>query len=304
MSFSLANIRGLLAVADHLSFSRAAESLQLGQSALSAQIRALEDSVGVALVARTTRDVKLTPQGERFVNQMRRLVTEMDGVVQTLRDPGMLAGGRVAFACIPTVASQLFPSVIADFRRSHPSVAVEMFDEATTLLERRVLSREVDFGIGGAPRWRDELEFTHLFTDRFVLLCRHDHRLARRAGVQLSDLADEDLITLGKGSNIRTTTDAYFATHQRKFSPAFVLLQHYTIGPMVVAGLGIALLPMAATAGWNEPELRVVPIRDKNFAREIGFVKRKGEALGVAAETFYRAILDAVRAGQKVRRAE
>ena len=299
MALSLANIRGLLAVAEHLSFRRAAESLQLGQPALSAQIRALEESVGVALVARTTRDVRLTPEGERFVNQMRRLFGEMDTVVQSLRDPGQLIGGRVTFSCIPTVASQLFPQVIAAFQEEHPSVVVEMLDEATTLLERRILSREADFGIGGEPRWRDELEFTHLFSDSFVLLCPHDHRLAGRATVGLAELVEEPLITLTKGSNIRATTEAYFAAKGRSFAPAFTLMQHYTIGPMVEIGLGVALLPVAATFGLREQAgLRVVPLKEKDFVREIGLVKRKGEPLTAAADAFYRTTVQAVEARQ------
>ncbi|HSV83839.1 MAG TPA: LysR substrate-binding domain-containing protein, partial [Ramlibacter sp.] len=114
----------------------------------------------------------------------------------------------------------------------------------------------------------------------------------------LAELVDEPLITLTKGSNIRATTEAYFAAKGRPFAPAFTLMQHYTIGPMVETGLGVALLPVAATFGLREQAgLRVVPLKEKDFVREIGLLKRKGEPLTAAADAFYRATVQAVEAG-------
>ncbi|WP_296555490.1 LysR family transcriptional regulator [Pigmentiphaga sp.] len=296
MALSLANIRGLLALAEHLSFRRAAEALNLGQPALSAQIRALEDAVGVALVSRTTRDVRLTPEGERFVAQMRRLTAEMDSVVAALRDPALLLAGRVAFSCIPTVAAHIFPKVIKRFRDKHPGVAIEMHDEETVRLERRILSREVDFGIGGVPRWRDELEFTRLAHDPFVLVCAKTHPLARRGKVHLEEALQYPLISLSKGSNIRATTETYLSRQGYSFSPAYSLKQHYTIGPMVEAQLGISLLPNTAAASLKvSPRLRVIPLDHPDFTRELGLIKRIGEPLTPVAEAFYQATAQALR---------
>lgn len=300
MTLSLSKIRGFLAVAEHLHFRRAASALDISQPALSAQIRALEETLGVRLVARTTRHVQLTPDGERFLTRTRRLFEEMEAVVSEIRDPRMLERGRVAFSCIPTVAAHVFPDIIEKFKRRYPGMAIKIIDEPTLALERRIISREVDFGIGAMPRWREELEFTPIVEDPFVAVFRRDHPLAKRAKVSIDQVLQYPIISLGKGSNVRATIEAYFERTKRPFVPAYDLIHHYTIGAMVEAGLGITLLPSMATAMMqHSSRLKIAVLNEPKFSRHIGLIKRTGETLSPAAFEFYQFTLQAMKKPRK-----
>jgi len=291
MSISLINIRGLLAVAEHLSFKRAAEALQIGQPALSAQIRSLENSIGVQLVARTTRDVKLTAEGERFVARMRRLHAEMEAAVAAVRSGHELTDGRISFACIPSMAAHLLPRVIARFKTHYPGMTVDMFDVAAPAIERHIIDREVDFGIGGAPRQRDELDFTLVTRDPFVLVCHKSHELAGQTRVSLAQALEYPQVAMGRSSNIRAALDAHLATLGLNYQPAYGLAQFTTVGALVEANLGVALLPLAAVSLIRRmPDVRIIPFDDPGFARPVGLLTRRSESLSPAGEAFFQAM--------------
>jgi LysR family transcriptional regulator, carnitine catabolism transcriptional activator len=299
MALSLTKIRGFLAVAEHLNFRRAAGALDITQPALSAQIRALEELIGARLLTRTTRSVRLTADGERFVTRMRRLLEDMEAAVREIRDPRQLERGRVVFSAIPTVAAQVFPRVIERFKARYPGVAVEMNDEPTVVLERRIVAREVDFGIGGQPRWREALEFTPLVEDPIVLILRRDHPLARRRRVGIEQALRYPVIALAKGSNVRNVLDAHFERAGVPFQPVYSLVHHYTIGAMVEAGLGITFLPsMAAAMIERSRVLRAVPIDAAGFSRRVGLIKRSEEPLPPAAQAFYAFTVEALTRGR------
>jgi len=251
-------------------------------------------------VARTSRRVQLTPEGEHFLMRARRLFEEMESVVSEIRDPQKLTRGRVVFSCIPTVAAHVFPNVIGKFKRCYPGMAIRIIDEPTLALERRIISREVDFGIGAMPRWHEELEFTPIVEDPFVAVLRRDHPLAKYAKVEIDQALQFPIISLSKGSNVRTTIEAYFERTKRSFVPAYDLIHHQTIGAMVEAGLGIALLPSMATAMMNHSSrLKIAALNEPKFSRHVGLIKRTGETLSPAAFEFYQFALQVMKRTRK-----
>jgi DNA-binding transcriptional LysR family regulator len=288
MNPSLNVIRGFFALAQHLHFGRAAKALGITQPALSNQIKAIEQSLGVRLFVRTTRWVRLTPEGERFLRRVRRVLSDLDSAFIEMSDPTAPPRGNVAFACIPTIAGHIFPRIINDFESRHPEIKITMIDEATVEMERRIANREVDFGVGGLPRRKDELAFASLFSDPFVLVCRIDHAVARHSRIAIKKVLDFPLISLGKDSNVRQTIENYFALAGRTFEPRFELNHHYTVGAMVEAGLGIAFLPSHATGMMRaSPLLKIIPTPEPGFARHVGLITRRGESLSPAADSFY-----------------
>ena len=102
---SLTKIRSFIAVAEHASFRRASEDMLLSQPALSTHIRDLEAELGVTLLSRTTRSVRLTSAGEHFLIRVKRVVSELQSAVLELKDQATLRRGRVTIACLPTIAS-------------------------------------------------------------------------------------------------------------------------------------------------------------------------------------------------------
>jgi DNA-binding transcriptional LysR family regulator len=303
MSVSLTKIRGFLHVARHLNFRRAAEELKITQPALSGQIKALEAELGVNLFARTTRSVRLTTDGERFLLRSRRLMEAFDSTVVDMAQGASLERGTVTFSCIPTIAAHAFPRIIREFKRHHPGVRVEMTDDTTVAMERRILSGEVEFGIGGSPRWTDELEFAPILEDPFVVMCRKDHALARFSRVSIDRVLKYPIVSLGKGSNVRNTLAAYFTKAERRFEPEYELIHHYSIGALVEAGLGITLLPsMACDMIRTSSALRLVALDDRKFTRAVGLITRRGQSLSPAAHRFYMLAAKTMTMKQKARK--
>lgn len=288
VSISLTKIRGFLAVAKYLSFRRAADELGITQPALSGQIKALEDSLKAKLFTRTTRQVDLTADGARCLLRARRLLKEFEAGILEMRDPAELPQGTVSFSCVPSLVAHLFPKLIRELKRRYPGVTAEMTDDSTVVMERRLLSREVDFGIGGPPQVSEELEFAPVVYDRFVIICRTDHPLAKKPRVSLKRVLKYPIISLAKGSNVRNTLSAHFTRIGHTFDPAYEMVHHYSLGAMVEAGLGIALLPsMACDEVKSLSHLRIVELDDGTFTRPVGLLKRRGATLSAAAYELY-----------------
>gem|GEM_PF-180371 len=286
MTVSLPQMRGFVTLAKQLSFKRAAVELGITQPALSSQITALERTLGVQLLARTTRSARLTPSGESFLRRSRRILFDLDSTVSEMRSPSALQQGIVTFSCIPTIAGEMFPRIIKQYRRRHPDVSIEMVDEETVAMERRIFNREVDFGVGGIPR-RDDLSFAQIFADPFVLVCHRDNPLARTSTASIEEALKHPGISLVKESNVRQTINAYVSSVNLVFEPAYEVLHHYTIGAMVEAGLGITFLPSQATVLLKASRhLKIIPFAEPAFVRPVGLITRRDETLSAIATDF------------------
>lgn len=287
MTISLTTLRGFVAVAHSLNFRRAAKELSITQPALSSQIRTLEKTLGARLLTRTTRRVGLTAEGERFLFRTERLIAELEAMIAELRDSGVEVRQSVTLSCIPSIATHVFPRIIFNFKRMNPKVMIQMLDEPTSTMERRILDGEAAFGIGGAP-YQSGLDFAPILADPFVVVCERNHHLSQRTCISIDEALEFPIIALAKGSNVRNRIDSYFERVGRAFLPAYEVVHHYTIRGMIESGLGITLMPSHATAMLNESAgLAVVALDDPQFSRTVGLISRKGAKLTPAANTFY-----------------
>ena len=175
---SLTKLRSFAAVAAHRSFRKASAQMNLSQPALSAHIRDLEEGFGCSLFHRTTRSVRLTAEGERFLGRVRQALYEIDIGLTELSDHVALRRGRVVVACLPTFAGHILPKAIAVFARKHPLIRIQVYDEIQSALVRRVQNLEADFGIGALPDTFDDLSFAPIFSDPLVAVLPKGHRLA------------------------------------------------------------------------------------------------------------------------------
>ncbi len=141
-----AKIHTFILVGEQGSFHKASEIIHLSQPAISAHVRDLEEFLGVPLLSRTTRSVKLTREGRIFLIRAKRALLDLQAVIHELRDEAELLSGRVTIACIPTIASSSLPAAIAAFQKKYPEIKVRVLDETSTAINKRVLNMEADFG--------------------------------------------------------------------------------------------------------------------------------------------------------------
>jgi len=136
MNVDILGLDAFLAIARHGRFTAAARALHISQTALTRRLQQLEAMLGVQLVERTTRSVALTPLGESFLPQARRLVGELRAALVEIRETGRAARGDVAIACVPTVGIQYLPRVIQEYSERHPDNRIQIYDHALARRKR------------------------------------------------------------------------------------------------------------------------------------------------------------------------
>lgn len=288
------HLRAFVAVADHASFSIAADAVHVGQPALSQAISKLEEMVGVRLVERTTRSVRLTRAGEDFLVDARRVLEANEQMLQRGAEWAQVKRGRIDLLSIPSMAHRLLPALVREFNDKHENVTVAVHDHADPVLRVRLERGEGDLAIvtqsanAGAPA---SLAFLR---DRFRVVVPVGHPFTRQEVVKTSQLADEHLILLCRGALFRSYMDAAVSALSLAHPPIEVD-QPSTLTGMVEGGFGISLLPAMSCP---TPALRSVisrPLVRPEVSRLIAFARPAERSSSPAIEAFVRLALDYLR---------
>jgi DNA-binding transcriptional LysR family regulator len=274
VNLDLRRVRSFLALAEHGGFGTAAEALGISQPTLSAHIAALETELGVPLVLRTTRRMRLTPLGEKFLARARRAVEDLAHATDEIRDQASLERGRVIVACTRMLAAHALSAAVRTFEQKFPGVIVQILDDLTPVVERMVADREADFGVAPRPE-HPALGFNHLSSEEFMLASPRSSPLEGGANVS-ARVVGHRLITMPAGSNIRRVIDQAFATVGVKIEPKFVVRDHNTAIGMVQAGLGLTLLPRTAFSKDAAKTLQLSRLRDVRVSRDLGLIYLHG----------------------------
>jgi DNA-binding transcriptional LysR family regulator len=212
-SISLRHMRVFAAVADHGSFSAAADALGLTPPALTTTIRQFEEITGTALFDRTTRQVTLTATGERFLPVARRLISDFEEALGDLDALSKGIGGKITIAAAPSVLTRILPAVISSFTADHPDARIRLDEMNAGEVHEAVANNEADFGIAGEWQSLPDIAFRPLFSDRFGMLCRTDHAFARRMSVSWAELSDQPFVGLGPESGTSAMMSGVGAGH-------------------------------------------------------------------------------------------
>ena len=270
MNVSFRQLRAFILIAETSSFTRTAEQLHLSQPALSYSIRKLEESMGLQLLARNTRSVELTPAGEHFLPQARRMLRDMNDAVRDARDTLSLSRGTLRLAALPTAAASFLPIAIAAFQRENPGVTVSLLDGRAGEIMGWVQRGEVDAGISSLPDDLSGLSFVRLLDDNLVLLSYKD---PQRDGQD--DWKRQPYIALTPDTSIRPLADAALRYLNVDPVPAWEVAHMSTATALVREGLGFSLLPASCTSVFNIGEQCAVTAIDQPAKRSIGLLQRK-----------------------------
>lgn len=287
MSIDIYGLQAFSRIADLGSFHQAAKALHISQSALSRRIAKLESQVGVRLLDRTTRRVKLTAVGRVFLPQAMRLMEELETSFAGLRDMAKRGSGHVTLACVPTPAIHLLPPVISEYSAKYPDNRIRILDLHANEVLQAVVRGEAEFGITLAGTSEPDVVTEPLFDEPFVLACRADHPLAKRRKVRWADLEGHRVITVGRLSGNRTLLDFRMPGTMPPLRWTYEV-QHSTwtgLG-MADAGLGVVAVPALALSGNGYPRLVSRPLVEPEISRTIAVIRRRGVTLSPAALEF------------------
>lgn len=283
LNCEILDLRAIIAIADGKSFQRAAEQLNLSQPAVSRRIQKLEQTVGTALLERTTRSVRLTPAGEEVVPLLRRLLEELDTSLLGLMALGERQAGRLTIASIPSATVRFLPEVLERFGREYRNVRVRVLDLSATECAEAVRTGEAEFGITLPVTSDGDLIFQPLTDDPYGLVCRRDDPLADLADPSWSDLSDLRLVTVHMGSGNRTTLDAGLARAGIDLRWFYEVTRLTSALALVQAGLGQSVLPRLACQGPDARDLVWRPLKGADVVRTIGVLRRASAPLSPTA---------------------
>ncbi|MEJ0006123.1 MAG: LysR substrate-binding domain-containing protein [Steroidobacteraceae bacterium] len=284
----LKDLRYLVAVADTGHFGKAAEHCFISQPTLSAQLKKLEEYLGVQLIERQSRGATLTQAGAQIVARARLILSASDEVVtiaQTYRDP---LSGRLRVAMIPTVGAYVLPQVAPAVRKQMPRLDLLLFEYQTAAMLEKLQTGDIDVGVLALPVDIDGLATRKLYEEDFNVALPEHHRLAKQATVRIADLENESLLLLEEGHCLRDQAlevCGRISIHERQDFRATSL---ETLRQMVAAGAGVTLMPELASRGayGNARGVVIRPLVKPTPHRQIGAVWRKSSARLAAIQAF------------------
>ncbi len=298
INLSARELRAFLALADTLSFSKAAQQVCLSQSALSTLISRLEEGFGSRLFSRTTRSVALSAAGEVLVLHAQQLLADIERSAAAVRDVTALHRGRVALAAMPSLAARLVPRLFRVFHERHPDIALSLADTLSEPAFELVRQGRVDFAITAANPAYQDLEYIPLTTDEFVLLAAPGHPLGRDSSpIRLPETLPYPHISMSRHTSVRQYVDAAALQAGINFYPAFEVDHLATIGAMVVEELGVAALPSLAADVIASTGLVRRELVDPVIRRSIGVVRRSEGAHTPAAQAMLALLQEQIAEG-------
>ena len=290
LNVSTRQLRAYVALAEQKSFTRAAALSHLSQPAFSALIRTLETQLDVRLFDRDTRKVSLTAEGALFLEGARRLLHDFETALVDLGEHAARRRGRVALAALPALAAGWLPDVLAAFHARHPGIALDVADALSEDCVDRVRSGRADFALAAVRASAPELRTDLFCADRFHLVCRKDHPLARRRRPTLADLQGQPFVHQARTSSVRQHIEA--AAWPAQMNGVMELEQLSTVAGMVRAGLGITVVPMLTLFHFTHPDLVARPLAADTLRREIFLIRPRDRSLSAAAQALCEFMLE------------
>ncbi|MBS1794801.1 MAG: LysR family transcriptional regulator [Acidobacteria bacterium] len=268
-------LRTFTAIAETLNFTKASEKLHLTQSAVSHQMKALEEELGVPLFIRAKSGVLLTDAGRIALHYAERILKEAEELREKVSEN---ITGRVRVAAATQALVYLFAPLFEDFMDAFETV--ELVFRTTVSTEQTVediLEGVADVGFASLEVYSPTLQVTPLFEDELVLVVGKKHRLAKRAEISIKELEKERLILFERGASIRRATDDFFK--KVRVEPAMALESNdtYFIKLMIEHGLGVSLIPSwAVREEIKTGKLAKIRIKGHELKRAVAMVSLKG----------------------------
>ena len=247
---TLRQLQYLKLLAEHASFSRAAEAAHVSQPALSAGVQELEKILGAAVVERTRGNVQLTAVGAEAVRRAEDVLARAEDLVEAARSAGRPLSGRFRLGIIPTVAPILLPATLPGIKAAYPTLKLFIREDLTPRLIAGLKAGQLDAAVIALPYDAPGIEHARIGDDEILAVAPIGHALAAPGAIGAGSLKAEDLILLEDGHCLRDQALAAFDIEAPKGDDVFAATSLHTLVQMVGSGLGVSFLPeMAVRAG-------------------------------------------------------
>ncbi|HLL56022.1 MAG TPA: LysR family transcriptional regulator [Myxococcaceae bacterium] len=278
------------------SFSRAAQINHVTQSAVSQQIRALENRYEQKLLSRSARQVTPTPAGERLFRGCKEILARFSEVEQEIREQAAEVQGTCTVSTIDSVGLHEMQSVQKHLLKTHPKVNMRLNYRRSDQVYDDIILGAAEIGLVAYPQPRAGVDILPFRDDKLAMICAPTHPLASKAKVSLTALAGLPFIAFDREAPTRKAIDRLFKERNLDINVVMEMDNVETIKRAVEMGLGVSVLP-SATSLYEVAQSTLVakPFAEGVFTRPIGILVRKGKYLDRASQ----AVLDAFKATAK-----
>lgn len=282
------SLQAFVAVADHGSFSLAAETLYLTQPAVSKRIATLEDQLGVRLFDRIARRVSLTEAGRLLLPRAREILVMVDDSRRALANLAGDVGGSLTMATSHHIGLHRLPPLLKAYTQAHPDVRMDMRFLDSEQAYQGVLDGELEIAVVTlAPSPDPQLTVVPVWVDQLRFVCGNEHPLAGQRTLSLSALTGFDAVLPGHLTFTRGIVVETFAREGLRVDVALSTNYLETLKMMVAIGLGWSVLPESLI----DDEVTVLPIAHRPIERPLGYIVHKSRTLSNAARSML-AMLD------------
>ncbi|HEX8491497.1 MAG TPA: LysR family transcriptional regulator [Pyrinomonadaceae bacterium] len=271
------------------SFSQAAEMNFVTQSAVSQQVRGLEEKFKRRLLERVRgrREVRLTDAGESFHQESLKVLEAYRRLQESMRGLDGTVSGTVRVATVYSVGLHELPPAVRRFMELYPSAKIDLEYSRTTRVVRDVLSGAVDLGVVAYPEKRRGLSVVQLPGDRLVLICPPSHPLAARKKIRATELKEQGFVLFERDIPTRRATDRILKSHGVTVRRVAEFDNIETIKRAVEVGFGAAIVPRPSVLDEQRSgQLAVVQLAEPEWTRTVGIIHRSDRTLGIAARKF------------------
>ena len=280
------------------SFSLAAERNFVTQSAVSQQIRTLEDKFKRRLLERVRgrREVRLTPAGEVFYRECKNVLASYDALNESMSGLVGKISGTVKVATVYSVGLHELPPKVREFMSKFPAAKIDLEYSRTTRVVRDVLKGTVELGIVAFPELRRGLTIVPMASDRLVLICPPDHEFAERTQIKVTELKGRDFVLFERDIPTRKATDKILKSYDVDIRKVAEFDNVETIKRAVEVGFGLAIVPHPSVIDEQKNgQLCVIELAEKDWIRPVGVVYRTDRTLSIAAKKFVQLLESADR---------
>jgi LysR family cyn operon transcriptional activator len=288
----LRHLRYFAALAEELSFTRAAAKVHVTQSTLSHQIKQLEAELGQPLFSRIGKRVVITEAGEMLLAGVTRGLREIDDGVRSLKATPGQPQGTLRVGSTYTFNVQFVPSCVAAFLRRYPRVSVTVLELPVDEVEEQLDQETIDVGIAYRPALRPGFIFEPLYIDEMVLAVGLDHPFAGRKRIRLAELHRQELVLQTKSSDTRHILDGNFESvgaepvivaEMNAAAPMISLVQELNIGAIVSMHFASLF-----------PKVRFIPLESPTPLRTAGILSKSARPKSLACYSFISEIRNAI----------
>jgi DNA-binding transcriptional LysR family regulator len=268
------------------SFSRAGERVFRSQSAVSAQIRQLEQDYGDRLLDRSGKDVTLTPAGRVLLGYAERLLQLRDESKLAVADHSTSPRGTIAIGANEATCLYVLPDVFAKYCSLYPKVRLTIYRNFSYKIVEKLESGTLDVGIVTVPVKSPKLKTIPIFRDQLLWMVNPQSPLAKQEVVSVSEVVQHPIL-LPKTGHMRQLMDKLFRPYEAQLQVRMELPSVGMIKSFVAAGLGVSLISARfARDQVLAGRVKLIASRDKELWRELGLAYRRDRTLTQAARTF------------------